>query len=455
MAMTSTQRSTRPTLRRTVTTTGLFLFILGDVLGAGVYVLAGEIAGIAGGALWVPLVVALALALLTAGSYAELATKYPRAGGSSHYATRAFGPFVGSLVGVCMLSAGIVSVGALALGFAGDYLSAFVSLPTVLVVLAFLGVLAALNARGIAESMGVNRVATLIEVSGLLMVIVLGGIVIARGDGDLGRLTQLGTPENGPVAAVLAGTVLAFYSYVGFETSVNIAEETKDPARSYPRALFGALTVTGVVYALIGVVASTVVPTADLAGSTAPLALVIEAAGLVPPVVFSVIALVAVANGALLTGIMSSRLAYGMASDGLLPSVLTRLLPRRRTPWVAIIATTALSIVLALTGSIGVLAGAMVLLLLVVFIAVNAAVLVLRRDLVEHRHYRVPIVLPIAGLVSCLLLMTQVEWQVWRLGLPFLVFASAVAGLAAWRRGHRTSRPHTRADAVPGPGKSD
>ncbi|MDI9701435.1 amino acid permease, partial [Burkholderia cenocepacia] len=70
-----------------------------------------------------------------------------------------------------------------------------------------------------------------------------------------GRLTELGTPENSPVAAVLAGTVLAFYSYVGFETSVNIAEETKDPARSYPRALFGALIVTGIVYALIGVVA--------------------------------------------------------------------------------------------------------------------------------------------------------------------------------------------------------
>ena len=110
--MTSTDEGTA--LRRTVTTTGLFLFILGDVLGAGVYVLAGEIAGIAGGALWVPLVVALVLALLTAGSYAELATKYPRAGGSSHYATRAFGPFAGFLVGFCMLSAGIVSVGTLA-----------------------------------------------------------------------------------------------------------------------------------------------------------------------------------------------------------------------------------------------------------------------------------------------------------------------------------------------------
>lgn len=438
MSSTSTSAQGRG-LRRTVTTAGLFLFILGDVLGAGVYVLAGEIAGIAGGAVWVPLVVALVLALLTAGSYAELATKYPRAGGSSHYATRAFGPFVGFLVGFCMLSAGIISVGALALGFAGDYLTEFITLPTTLVVVVFLGLLAALNARGISESMGANRVATIIEVSGLLLVIVLGAIVVARGDGDLSRLTELGTSENGPLAAVFAGSVLAFYSYVGFETSVNIAEETKDPARSYPRALFGALIVAGVVYALVGVAASAVVPTADLAESSAPLLQVVTAAGIIPPVVFSLIALVAVANGALLTGIMSSRLAYGMARDGLLPAGLARLLPRRRTPWVAIIVTTGLSLVLSLTGTLEILASTMVLLLLVVFAAVNTAVLVLRRDAVQHRHFRVPSFLPVAGLVSCIGLATQVEGEVWRLGLPFLAVAAVLAGIAAWRHRRRAT----------------
>ena len=439
-----------PTLARSVTTGGLFLFILGDVLGAGVYVLAGEIAGIAGGALWVPLLVALLLALLTAGSYAELATKYPKAGGSSHYATRAFGPFVGFLVGFCMLSAGIVSVGALALGFAGDYLAVFVELPTILVVVVFLGLLAALNARGISESLGANRVATIIEVSGLLLVIALGALVVIRGEGDLGRLTELGTPENGPLAAVLAGSVLAFYSYAGFETSANIAEETRDPARSYPRALFGALIVAGVIYALVGAATSAVVPTGELAGSSAPLAQVISAAGIVPPVVFSAIALVAVSNGALLAGIMSSRLAYGMAADGLLPAFLTRLLPRRRTPWPAIVVTTALSILLALTGTIDVLAGTMVLLLLVVFMAVNAAVLMLRRDRVGHRHFRVPVFLPVGGLVSCLLLMTQIEGEVWWRGLPLLGVAAVLAGVAAWRRRASGGSPARAAAVSPG-----
>lgn len=337
---------TQTPLRRAVGTGALFLFILGDVLGAGVYVLVGEVAGAAGGAVWLPLLVALLLALLTAGSYAELATKYPRAGGSSHYARRAFGPFMGFLVGFCMLAAGIVSVGALALGFAGDYLAEFVSLPVPAVVVFFLAALALLNIRGIKESMGVNAVATVVEVGGLLLVIALGFLVIARGDADLSRLTQLGTAGHGPAGAVLAASVLAFYSYVGFETSVNIAEEARDPSRSYPRALFGALLTAGLVYVGVGVAASAILPTPRLAASSGPLLEVVRAAGIVPPVLFSVVALVAVANGALLTGIMSSRLAYGMARDGLLPSVLGRVLPGRRTPWVAVLVTTALSALL-------------------------------------------------------------------------------------------------------------
>jgi len=428
-------------LARKVTTWGLFLFILGDVLGAGVYVLAGSVAKLSGGAVWVPLMVALLLALLTAGSYAELATKYPRAGGSSHYATLAFGPFSGFLVGFCMLAAGIVSVGALALGFAGDYLAAFVSWPTAIVVVVFLALLAVLNMRGISESLGVNRVATIIEVGGLVLVVLLGVVVALRGTGDPSRLLQLGTPEHGPISAVLAGTVLAFYSYAGFETSVNVAEEAKDPVRSYPRALFGALGVAGVLYAAVGVVASLTVPTDELASSSAPLLQVVEAAGIVPPIVFSVIALVAVANGALLTGIMSSRLVYGMARDGLLPAFLGKVLPGRRTPWVAIVATTALSLVLALTGTLEVLAGIMVLLLLLVFTAVNVSVLVLRRDRTERAHWRVPTVLPVLGIASCVLLASQVEPAVWAGGLPFLVVAAVLAGVAAWNS-RRSPRPH-------------
>ncbi|MYV99853.1 APC family permease [Streptomyces sp. SID3343] len=426
-------------LNKTLTTPLLFLFILGDVLGAGVYVLGGQVAGEAGGAVWVPLVVALCLALLTAGSYAELATKYPRAGGASHYTRLAYGPFVGFVVGFCMLAAGIVSVGALARAFGGDYLTEFVTAPIALVAVLFLIGLALLNARGINESMRANTAATLIEVGGLVLVIGLGAWVMLRGDGDLSRLTQLGTDAHGPAAAVLSGSVLAYYSFVGFETSVNVAEETANPRRSYPRALFGALAAAGIIYASVGIVSSAVVPTDRLVASGGPLLEVVKVADGVPERLFSAIALVAVANGALLSGIMSSRLTYGMARDGLLPSFLARVLPGRRTPWTAIATTTAIALLLALTGDVATLASTLVLLLLVVFLAVNIAVPVLRRNPGEHErgHFRIPIVLPILGAASCVLLFTRVEPEIWARGLPLIGAGVVLGALAALRRSRR------------------
>jgi APA family basic amino acid/polyamine antiporter len=416
-------------LNRAVSTPLLYFFILGDILGAGVYVLVGSVAGESGGAVWLPLLTALLLAALTAGSYAELATKYPRAGGSAHYATKAFGPAVGSLVGFCMLAAGVVSVGALARAFAGDYLRALVSLPTIAVVVVFLSALALLNIRGIKESLGANVVATLIELGGLVLVIGLGAWVVLRGDADLGRLAEVGANGHGVIGATLAGTVLAYYSFVGFETSVNLAEEVREPRRSYPRALFGALLTAGAVYLLIGVVASAAVPTDRLAESSGPLLEVVRLAGGVPEWLFGLIALVAVANGALLTGIMSSRLAYGMARDGLLPSVLARVLPGRRTPWVAILVTSAVSLVLALTGEVAALAETLVLLLLVVFVAVNAAVLVLRRDEGENDHFRIPVLFPWLGLGSCLLLFTRIDGSVWLRGLVLIGLGVVLAAV--------------------------
>ncbi|MEV3888376.1 APC family permease [Streptomyces griseoincarnatus] len=438
-------------LKRALTTPLLYFFILGDVLGAGVYVLVGQVAADAGGAVWVPLVVALLLALLTAASYAELATKYPRAGGASHYATRAFGPFAGFVAGFCMLAAGIVSVAALARGFGGDYLSAFVTLPVALVAVVFLALLALVNARGIKESTRANVVATVVEVGGLAVVVVLGAWLLLRGDGDLGRLTDLGTPEKGAAAAVLSGSVLAYYSFVGFETSVNVAEETRNPRRSYPRALFGALATAGAVYVLVGLAASAAVPTAQLAGSSGPLLEVVKEAGGVPPKLFGAVALVAVANGALLTGIMSSRLAYGMAKDGLLPGVLTKVLPGRRTPWAAIAVTTGLAMLLALTGSVATLASTLVLLLLVVFLMVNTAVLVLRRDPGEGDHFRTPVVLPVLGIASCVLLATQIEAAVWLRGLAIVAAGAVLAAISVARRSRRTNEGEGRRADVDAP----
>ncbi len=409
-----TASTAKPSLRRAITGPMLFLFILGDVLGAGVYALAGTIAGEVGGAIWVPLLIALFFAMLTAGSYAELVTKYPHAGAASVFAEKAFkSPLLSFLVGFCMLAAAVTSAAGLSLAFAGDYLSAFMDVSPYLAATVFLLVIAALNARGIKESLGANLVMTLIELSGLLLVVVAAAWYLRTGDADLGR-TLAFKPGVNPMLAVLGAALLAFYSFVGFETSANLAEEIKDVRRIYPRALFAALLTAGVVYMAVGVAASSVLPTDKLVATSAPLLEVVRASGLnIPPMLFAFIALVAVANGALLTMIMASRLTYGMANLRLLPGVLGAVLPARRTPWVAIVATTLVAIALTLTGTLATLAQTVVLLLLFVFLSTNVAVLVLRRDAVAEAHFRVPTWVPVLAIVSCLLLLSQQGWDTW------------------------------------------
>ena len=414
-------------LRPAITGTLLFLFILGDVLGAGIYALMGVLAKEVGGALWAPLL----LALLTAGSYAELVTKYPKAGGASVFAERAYKlPVVSFLVGFAMLAAGITSAAGLSLAFAGDYLATFINVPRVPAAMAFLLLVALVNARGIKESMGANMFMTVVELSGLLIVMAAGLIMFSQGRADASRVMAFPAGVN-PAIATLGGAIIAYYAFVGFETSANVAEEIKDPSRTYPRALFGSLCVAGLVYVGVGLASAVVLPPAELAGSTGPLLAVVKASGIaVPGWLFSLIALIAVANGALLTMIMSSRLTYGMAHQGLLPPKLGEVLPKRRTPWIAIVVTTICALGLIAIGNLQALAELVVLLLLFVFISTNVAVLVLRKDRVAHPHFTVWTFVPVLGVLSCVLLLTQQSAQVWGFGALFVVVGVALYALA-------------------------
>jgi amino acid transporter len=388
------------------------------------------------GSLSEPLLLALAVALLTAGSYAELVTKYPRAGGAAVFAERAFrSPLVSFLVGFSMLAAGVTSAAGLAIAFAGDYFRTFIDLPTIPVAIAFLAIVAALNARGVRESLGANLVMTAIELSGLVIVIVVVAIFFGGGGGDISRVTETNEGSNLAVS-LLAGAVIAYYSFVGFETSANMIEEVKDPRRTYPRALFAALFTAGAVYLMVGLASSIALPPSELQESTGPLLAVVQATGIsVPSWLFSLIALIAVANGALLTMIMVSRLTYGMAEQNLLPSTLARVLPKRKTPWVAILITTLVAMGLTLVGDLATLAETVVLLLLIVFLSANVSVLVLRRDRVEHDHYRVWTFVPVLGIASCILLFTQQRPIVWLFGGMLLAVGVVLHFLARWGRG--------------------
>src|SRR5215208_3313347 len=387
----------------------LFTFVLGDIVGAGIYALVGEVGAVIGGAIWVAFLCAFILAIFTAASYAELVTKYPRAGGSATYVNNAFrNPFISFMVAFAVMASGITSACTLTLAFSGDYLSQFVSVPTIAAALVF-----------------------------MVLIVVIGAAALTGGHGDPGRAFEF-KEGTSVLPAILAGTVLAFYALIGFDDSVNVAEETQHPSRNYPRAIFGALLLAGVIYLLVTFTASMVVPTATLAESSGPLLEVVEAGPIaIPTKLFAAIALLAVSNGALINMIMASRIVYGMGDQGVVPTVFSTVQRGRRTPWVSILFTTIIALLLLATiggndEALSMLGSTTVVLLLLAFIMVNISVLVLRRDEVGHEHFRTPTVFPVLGaVVAAALLVYQAVSDITVFGLAagFLVLGVVLYGV--------------------------
>jgi amino acid transporter len=400
-----------PSLKRVMGPWLLLLFIVGDVLGTGIYALTGQVAKQVGGAVWLPFVVAFVVALITAFSYLELVTKYPRAAGAALYTHKAFGlHFVTFLVAFAVMCSGLTSASTAARAFSANMGHAFGldiagGWGITLAGLAFMAVVAAINFRGVGESLKMNVVLTCVELSGLLIIVFIGLTAIAAGQGDVSRVLELKTPGDGSAWfwPVIAATTLAFFAMVGFEDSVNMAEESHEPTRIFPKVLLAGLVITGSIYVLVSISAITLVPSEQLAQGDTPLLKVVEAGAPNFPVgIFAFITMFAVANTALINMLMASRLLYGMGREGVLPAVFGRVHPGRRTPYVAIVFTTLLAFALiAFVGAIPALGGTTALLLLCVFVVVNVAVLALRRDRVAHDHFRTPTVLPVLGALSC------------------------------------------------------
>ena len=433
-----------PELRRVIGKRTLLIFVVGDVLGAGIYALVGEVGAETGGAIWTAFTLALILAVFTAFAYAELVTKYPRAAGAALYVNKAFRiPFVSFMVAFAVMASGVTSASTLSRAFGGDYLKVFVDVPVALTALVFIVVVACINFRGISESVKLNLGLTAIEVTGLLLIclIALAAVVDGAAGTDTGRAFDFKADES-VIGAMVGGAGLAFYALIGFEDSVNVAEETKQPERNYPIALFGGLAVAGVIYIAVTVLASMTVPTGRLTGSSGPLIEVAQVGPLaIDPKVFSAIALFALANGALINMVMASRLMYGMSNEGILPRVFGRVHGTRRTPYVSIIATTVLAMILISTGDLGDLADMTVFLLLGVFITVNVSVLVLRRDSVKHRHFTTPTVIPVIGAIVCLALMLfETEGRIALRSLFILAVGALLFAISWWSRSDEDRR---------------
>ncbi|WP_085368161.1 APC family permease [Leifsonia sp. NCR5] len=435
-----TADSEQPELKRALGPGLLLLFIVGDILGTGVYALTGQVAAEVGGAAWLPFLLAFAVATVTAFSYLELVTKYPQAAGAALYTHKAFGiHFFTFIVCFIVMTSGITSAATASRAFAVN-LSVGFGLPsdnffTMMVALAFIVLIMLVNLRGVTESVWLNVVLTLVELSGLLLVIMIGLWAIGGGNADLSRVVAFETPEDkGILLAVSTATSLAFFAMVGFEDSVNMAEETKEPSRIFPKMMLTGLGIAAVIYVLVSICVVALVPIGELAGSETPLVTAVNAAAPDFPIadLLPFISMFAVANTALINMMMASRLLYGMSKQKVLPGFLSKVQKKRRTPWAAILFTSALALGLIVyvsldpKGSIvALLGGTTSLLLLAVFAVVNIAVLVLRRQPVDHKHFRTARVLPTIGAITCLYLVFP-----WTSGRPVGQYGIALALLA-------------------------
>lgn len=391
-------------LKRTLTLPLLTFFGLGTILGAGIYVLVGEVAGLAGMHAPLAFVVAAVVASFTAFSYAELAARHPTSAAEAVYVQEGFGrPWLSMLAGALVLFAALASAAALANGFAA-YLRLFVDVPAWTAVLAVLLALGALAAWGIHESARAAAVATLIEIGGLLLVVAVSGeSLLALPQ----RLPELAPPLRGAAwPGIFLAAFVAFFAFIGFEDMANLAEEVIEPERTMPRAILLALAIATALYLLVAVTAVLALSRAELAGNDAPLALMYAKATGREPFFIGLVALFAVLNGALVLLIRAARVLHGLSARGWLPAGLGRVHPVRRTPMLATAIVTAATLVLALALPLASLARATSAAILVVFCLINLALLRIRRRIPAPPGVRVyPAAVPLVGCVLSLLLL--------------------------------------------------
>ncbi len=449
-------------LRRSITGGQLFFYTLGDVLGSGIYVLIGLVAAAVGGAFWIAFALGVAVAAITGAAYAELVTKYPQAAGASLYVKKAFGSTALTfLVTVSFLAASFAATGSLATGFASYFATLWEGPPALLVSLVFVLALVAVNFIGITESVVMNMLMTFVEVAGLLIVMVIGVWYIAQGDADFGVLTDISVSGN-PALAVLAGIAYSFFAMTGFENTANVAEETIDPHRAFPRSLVGGMVVAGLVYVLVSMAAALTVPTDVLAESDAALLEVVRQ-GILPfstdfmTTLFSVIALIAITNTTLVTIVTQPRILYGMAKEDVVPGVFAKIHATRRSPWVGLLFSAAVVAALLITGSIVLEAGGgidlvnrlalvTVVLLLAIYALVIVTCLKLRGRDEHERTFRANTPLLLLGLVGNLAILgfaiyddpSSLLWCAALIGIGVVLF------LVEYAVGSRNRPPGTR-----------
>ena len=396
---------TPPKLRRSLNTPLLTLYGLGVTVGAGIYVLVGATADIAGPFAGLSFVVAALVVSLTALSYAELATRYPVSAGEAAYVEAAFqNKWIAVLVGLAVAASGVISASAVAIG-AASYLHDLTGLGTSWLTIAIVLLMGLIALWGITESVYIAAVITVIEITGLLFVIGWG-MSIPDPQG-YAVSDMIPTFEIETWRGIFAASLLAFFAFVGFEDMANVAQEVIDPVRTIPKAIMLTLILAALLYLATSVTVLIVVPIETLSLSAAPLALVFSEAPLAVKQGFSAVAIVATVNGVLIQMIMASRVIYGLADRGHLPRALAVVPSATQTPVIATLLVVAIILTLTQALPIDILAERTSQIVLGIFVLVNAALILLKsKQATSKPHFRVPVLVPVLGVVTSAMLLT-------------------------------------------------
>ena len=389
---------------------GLFQLVsygMGNIVGAGIYVLIGAASGFAGNEIWLSFVIAAIIALFTGLSYAELGSVYPKAASEYAFMGKAYGSRpLSFVIEWTMLMTEIVAASTVSLGFA-SYFNSITGLPIILIAATILIVLTAITLTGIKSSLRINTALSVIAIVGLIVVI-SGGLV------KFGSVNYTNSPNG--ISGIVAASILVFFAFIGFDNITNLSEETKDPQKLIPRGLLISLLISTILYILVGISIVSLVPWQQLSASPAPLALAASVAFGHPAfLLLAVVALLTTFNTALVLLIVGSRIIYGMSRAGVLPKVFGQL-NKSSAPYAASILILLIALAFLSLGSIGIVAKVTSFGSLLVFAVINISLLHLRRTAPHlKRPFKAPLsigwvsITAVLGVVSCIALLSQFD----------------------------------------------
>ena len=316
-------------LRRSVTLVQAVMYGIGLILGAGIYVLIGDVAAISGNAMWISFLLAAAMATLTGLSYAELSSVFPKSAAEYVYVKAGFNnDFLALFIGCLTIFVAITSAATVAIGFSGYLAVLLPGYPPVLYAIGLVLALSFLNYYGIRESVWVNTIFTLVEVSGLLIIIGVGLSIGSVEDTNYFEMPDIAYSSHAAIiSTILASTVLVFFAYYGFENIPNIAEETKNPSKTISKSILLSIIITTIVYVLVAISSLSLATWQEISSSNVPLSLILEKVFETKGnLIISAIAIFATTNTVLMMLVSSSRIIYGMSKDGALLNFFSKIL---------------------------------------------------------------------------------------------------------------------------------